>query len=79
MKAIDLSEHMDSIRQVNCSIPDEMVDSICKKGCPDVCRYLCWVDGGHKCMKHTSVKKVVDNAISESALEHMSDNCEGLK
>lgn len=59
------------------NIPEEILKNICKIGeGKDCCRYIIYSSNGFECVKHTSLKKTIDDKVSFMVAQ--GDNCKGL-
>ena len=57
---------------------NEHIENICKIGQGgECCRYLICGAGGFECAKHTELKDVIDQRVSNNIMTAQGNNCEG--
>ncbi len=55
-----------------------IIEDVCKIGKGnECCRYLVIGTKGFECMKHTSMKQLLDKRVEDKMMTARGDNCEG--
>lgn len=62
------------------SIPEDMIDSVCKRGQGhECCRYLTFGGGRFCCSKNVMpIKRLLDIRVADQDMNARGDNCEGI-
>ena len=79
MQAVDLQGQMNEyFFDPKRKIPKAHLNTVCKKHQKGACRYISLTGVGYVCVKHTPMKKVLDQKAIAGDMTARGDNCEGL-